>query len=79
MALIRKAGAEAKLGEGSLGGEHSFASGADAEAMDVLADAFANAAAKNAGKVDGMDASLVSKFVEGEAAAVLALNFVENA
>ena len=48
MALIGEAGGEAELRERSLGLEHPFAGGADAKTMDVLADAFADAAAEDA-------------------------------
>src|SRR5690349_13381836 len=56
MALIGEAGAKAELGERNVRGKQAFASGADAQAMDMLAYAFANAAAKHAREMDGMDA-----------------------
>lgn len=50
--------------------EQAFASGADAEAMDMVANAFANRAAKDAREVHGMDAGFARELVEREAAAM---------
>jgi len=77
--LIGEAGAAAELGERNVRGEQAFASGANAEAMNVLADAFANAAAKNAREMDGMDAGFAGEFVEPETAAMLSLQLVQDA
>src|SRR5262252_665535 len=79
MALIGEASGVADLGKRGVAIEHAFASGADAQAMDVLADAFADAAAKDAGEMNGMDAGLAGEFVEREAAAVLGLQLVQDA
>jgi len=79
VALIGEAGAATELGERNVRSEHAFASGADAEAMDMLANAFANAAAKHAREMDGMDAGFAGKFVEPEAAAMLSLQLVQDA
>ena len=76
MALIGEAESEAEFGKRSLRGEHAFAGGADTEAMNVLADAFADAAAKHARKMNGMDAGFAGKFVEGEPAAVLSFQLI---
>lgn len=45
----------------------------------MLADAFTHTAAKHSGEMDRMDAGFEREFVEGEAAAVLGLQLVENA
>lgn len=79
MALVGEAGLEAEVGEGRLRGEHAFAGGANAQAMDVFAEAFPDATAENAREMNGMDAGFASEFVEGEAAAMLGLQLVENA
>ena len=79
MALVGETGAKADFGERSVRCEHAFAGRADAQAMDVFADAFADAAAEYARKMDRMDTRFFGEFVEGEALAVLALDFVANA
>ena len=77
--MVGEARGKADVSERGFGREHLFASGADAEAVNIVADAFFGAAAKNAGEMDGMDASFAGELVEGEAAAVLGLEFVQNA
>src|SRR5215510_987034 len=49
VALIGEANAEAEFGERHMGSEQAFICGADAQAMDMFADAFANAAAEDPG------------------------------
>ena len=70
MALIGEAGCEADFRKRGVWIEHAFASGADAEAMDMVADAFTNRAAKNARQVHGMNAGFACELVEGKPAAM---------
>ena len=70
MALVGEAGRKADFRKRGVRIEHAFASAADAEAMDMVADAFTNAAVKNAREVHGMDAGFACKLVEGEPAAM---------
>ena len=69
-ALIGEAGCEADFRKRGIRIEQAFASGADVEAMDMLANAFADEAAKNARQVHGMDAGFPCELVEGEPAFV---------
>ena len=71
--MIGEADGEAELSKRSVRSEHAFASGADAEAMHILADAFADGAPEDAREIDGMDAGFEGEFVEGKATAVLVL------
>ena len=68
--MVGEAGGEAEVGEGRLWFKHLFAGRANAEAMDVFADTFADAAAKDAGEMDRMNAGFAREFVESEAAAM---------
>ena len=52
MALIGEAGTEAEFGERNMGREQTFAGGADAQAMDVLAKCFR----QHGGETRGRDA-----------------------
>ena len=63
--MIGEAGREAEFGERNVRSEEAFAGGADAQAMDMLADAFANAAEKDAREMHGMDAGFAGELVEG--------------
>ena len=77
--MVGEAGDEAELAERNVQGEQALASRADAQAMDVLANALANAAAKDAREMDGMHAGFERKFIERDAAAVLGLQLIQNA
>lgn len=77
--MVSEAGLKAYVGERRLGGEHAFASRADAEAMDVFAEAFADTAAEDAGEMHGMDAGFAGEFIEAEAAAMLGFELIEDA
>lgn len=79
MALIGETGGEADVGQGSFRREHLFASGTDAEAMNVVADTFAEGAAENTREVDGMDAGFASQLIKSKAAGMLGLQLVEDA
>ncbi len=79
VALVGEAGGEADFSERGVRREHAFASRANAQPMDVVGDTFAHTAAKDAGEVDRMDTGFASQFVEGEAATMLGLEFIENA
>src|SRR5262249_44060088 len=79
VALIGEASAKTDFGERSVRREHALARCADAQAMDVLADAFADATAKNAGDVDRMDTGFTGEFIQSEPTAMLGLEFVQNA
>ena len=79
MTLVREAGAEAEFGERNVRIEQAFAGSADAQAMNMLADPFANAAAKHARKMHGMDAGFTGESVEHNAAAMVGLQLVEDA
>ena len=62
------------------GGGHARAKGgADAQAARVFADAFAMEAAKDARKVDGMDAGFGAEIVETELVGVFRVEFFEDA
>lgn len=78
MALIGEAGCIADFCQRRVRIEQAFASGADAEAMDMVANTFTDAAAKNAREVYGMDAGFACQLVEGEPAAMFGAYFVEN-
>ena len=79
MALIGEAGRKAEVRERGFGREHLLASGADSKPVDVLADAFANAAAEDTRKMNRMNAGFAGEFVESEPAAVFGFQFVEDA
>src|SRR5215467_6270735 len=79
VALIREAGRKTDLGKRSMRGEHAFAGRADAEPMDVFADAFPDTAAKDTGEMDGMDLGFASEFGEGEPPAMLGLHLIHDA
>lgn len=79
VALVGEASLEADIGEGRVRGEHAFASRADAEAMDVFAEAFTDTPAKDAGEVHRMDAGFAGEFIEREPAAMLGLQLIEDA
>lgn len=70
MALIGEAGSTADFRKRGGRIEHAFASGADAKAMNMFANAFTHAAAKNAREVHRVDSSFACELVEGEPAAV---------
>jgi hypothetical protein len=47
--------------------------------VEVFADAFANAAAEDTGKMNGMNPGFAGQFVESEPAAMFGLQFVQDA
>jgi len=71
VALIGKAGAKADFGERSARHEHALARCADAETMNEFADAFTDAAAEDAGEMDGVDTGFARELVEDKATAMV--------
>src|SRR3974390_954177 len=79
VALVGKAEVATDIGQRRLATHHPFASFADAETLDVLADAPSAEATEDARHVHGMDAGLAREIVHGEAIAVLGSQLLMNA